>query len=119
MKEQILLEITVGIAIRILAIPAIVGTLITAIYNLVDTAFMVSPLLFQPPPFGFMVSVLPVDRPIGVHSRPAGRRPCAIVGSATAGIIILRFAPTCGGIVTPKRAACTAGGVTEAGITLP
>lgn len=39
-KEQILSEVPVGKAIRILAIPAIMGTLITAVYNLVDTAFI-------------------------------------------------------------------------------
>lgn len=39
-KEQILSEIPVGKAIRILAVPAIMGTLITAVYNLVDTAFI-------------------------------------------------------------------------------
>nr|UWI51273.1 MATE family efflux transporter [Clostridioides difficile] len=39
-KEEILSEVPVGKAIRILAIPAIMGTLITAVYNLVDTAFI-------------------------------------------------------------------------------
>lgn len=39
-KEQILSEMPVAKAIRILAIPAIMGTLITAVYNLVDTAFI-------------------------------------------------------------------------------
>lgn len=39
-KEQILSEIPAGKAIRILAVPAIMGTLITAVYNLVDTAFI-------------------------------------------------------------------------------
>lgn len=39
-KEQILSEIPTARAIRILAIPAIMGTLITAVYNLVDTAFI-------------------------------------------------------------------------------
>lgn len=39
-KEQILSEVPVGKAIKILAIPAIMGSLITAIYNLVDTAFI-------------------------------------------------------------------------------
>lgn len=39
-KEQILSAVPVGKAIRILAIPAIMGTLITAVYNLVDTAFI-------------------------------------------------------------------------------
>lgn len=39
-KEQILSEIPTAKAIRILAIPAIMGTLITAVYNLVDTAFI-------------------------------------------------------------------------------
>lgn len=39
-QEQILSEVPVGKAIRILAIPAIMGTLILAVYNLVDTAFI-------------------------------------------------------------------------------
>lgn len=39
-KEQILSEVPVGKAIRILAVPAIMGTLVTAVYNLVDTAFI-------------------------------------------------------------------------------
>ena len=39
-KEQILSQVPAGKAIRILAIPAIMGTLITAVYNLVDTAFI-------------------------------------------------------------------------------
>ena len=39
-KEQILSELPVGKAMRILAVPAIMGTLITAVYNLVDTAFI-------------------------------------------------------------------------------
>lgn len=39
-KEQILSEMKVSKAIRILAIPAIMGTMITAVYNFVDTAFI-------------------------------------------------------------------------------
>lgn len=39
-REEILNEVKTSKAITILAIPAIMGTLITAVYNLVDTAFI-------------------------------------------------------------------------------